>query len=87
MEKESLLEFPCEFPIKVLGRESERFLELATSLVEPFVGQLQPHQISTRPSRNSNYIAITFTITATSQKQLDNIYHALSGHDEMLIVL
>lgn len=62
-------------------------MDLVRSLVEPHTGPLSDDQITTRPSRNQRYVAITVTITATSQEQLDNIYRALSGHEEMLVVL
>ena len=83
----TLLEFPCRFPIKVMGRDAKSFRRTAIALVEEHTGKIPEDAISSSSSRNGNFLSITITITAESQDQLDNIYRALSGHDEILVAL
>lgn len=84
---ESLLEFPCEFPIKMMGRESDSFRETAIVLIEKHMGKIAENAISTTPSRKGNFISVTITVVAESQEQLDNIYRDLTGHEEILVAL
>jgi putative lipoic acid-binding regulatory protein len=85
--RESLLEFPCEFPIKMMGRVGEGFRETAVVLVEKHSGKVSEDAISVAASRNGNFISVTVTIVAQNQEQLDNIYRELTGHEEILVAL
>ncbi len=81
------MEFPCQFPIKMMGRDTPSFHEITRSLIENHVGQLDDSAIKTNLSEKGNFIAITITVTATSQQQLDDIYRDVSGHEEVLMAL
>lgn len=83
----TLLEFPCEFPIKMMGRDHAPFHEAARALVEEHAGPVDDDAVRTAASRNGRFLAITITITATSQQQLDDIYRALTAHEEILVAL
>jgi len=83
----TLLEFPCRFPIKMMGRDGERFRRAAIELVELHAGKIPDESIRVAASRKGNFLSITVTIDATSQAQLDRIYQALSDHDEILVAL
>lgn len=83
----TLLEFPCEFPIKIMGRDEENFRRRAVELIEAHAGAVPQEAISTSTSRKGTFVSITVTITAESQEQLDRIYHALSAHEEVLVAL
>jgi len=85
--RESLLEFPCEFPIKMMGRVSEDFQETAVLLVEKHAGKVGDDAITVAPSRKGNFLSVTVTIIAESQEQLDNIYQDLTDHEEILVAL
>lgn len=85
--KESLLEFPCEFPIKMMGRVSESFRETAVLLVERHAGKVSEEAINIAPSSKGNFVSITITIVAESQEQLDNIYRDLTSHEKILVAL
>ena len=85
--KEPLLEFPCEFPIKMMGRIGDGFRETAVVLVEKHAGKIAEEAIKTSPSRKGNFVSVTVTIVAESQEQLDNIYRDLTSHDEILVAL
>jgi hypothetical protein len=86
-DSESLLEFPCEFPIKIMGRDKPEFREAAVVVVERHVGKLDDDAIRTSTSTRGNFVSLTVTITATSQQQLDDIYRDLTAHDQVLVAL
>ncbi len=88
LEHESCIEYPCDFPIKAMGRvdSSEDFEALVVSLVRKHA-DFGEAAVKTRPSKNGNFISVTVTIHATSREQLDNIYLELTGRDEVLMAL
>jgi len=87
MSDESVIEFPCEFPIKMMGRDTPEFHATARVLIENHVGPVADEAIQVNLSRKGNFVSITVTITATSQQQLDDIYRDVSGHDDVLMAL
>ena len=84
---DSLLTFPCEFPLKVIGRHSDDFRSLALGIVQKHVGAIAPAQIEERPSKDGNYLSLTCTFQATSREQLDALYAELTSCERVLIVL
>lgn len=86
-EAETLLVFPCEFPIKAMGKADVELDLLVIDIVRRHTDNLTEDRISTRPSKNGTYVSITVTVTATSKPQLDAIYQDLSGHPHILMVL
>ncbi len=87
MSDTEIFDFPCAFPIKVMGRQSDEFASLVTELVERHVDDLAPDAVSVRESSKGAYLAVTVTVTARSREQLDNIYRELTGHELILMVL
>ena len=87
MSEASTLEFPCEFPIKMMGRDTPEFRSTARQLVERHVGAVSDDRVQTATSRNGRFVSVTVTVTATSQQQLDDIYHELTAHDDVLMAL
>ena len=85
--RETLLEFPCEFPIKMMGRDEAAFHAAARAIVERHAGSVSDDAIRRSHSRNANFVSVTITITATSQDQLDRIYRDLTANDEVLVAL
>ncbi len=85
--KESLLEFPCQFPIKMMGRSSTDFRSIAIALVETHTGEIATSAIRSAPSSNGRFVSITVEIEAQSQAQLDAIYHDLSASQDVLVAL
>lgn len=84
---DSLLEFPCEFPIKVFGQSNVGLDEIVAQLAREHCGDLLENAISQRPSKQGNYSAITVNVYVTSREQLDNLYIALSSHPNVRMVL
>lgn len=82
-----LLQFPCEFPIKVMGRDSESFRSLTLAIVERHAGPLESGRISERPSSKGNFLALTYTIEAQSRQQLDAIYEDMTSSGVVLVAL
>ncbi len=87
MSEESPLKFPCEFPIKMMGRDTPEFRATARSLVEKHVGELDDDRVQVALSRNGRFVSVTVTVTATSQQQLDDIYRDVTAHDDVLMAL
>ena len=87
MSDEALLSFPCEFPIKVMGRNTPEFRVTAVSLIETHTGSLEDERIQSALSRNRRFVSVTITISAQSQRQLDDIYEDVSAHVDVLMAL
>ena len=86
-EKQTLLEFPCDFPIKAMGRSDSGFEARALQIVRRHVPDFSLESMRTAASRQGNYLSCTFVIRATSRAQLDALYRELSSCDELLMVL
>ena len=85
--EQSLIEYPCDFPIKVMGAKVDGFVHAVTELARQFDPTFDASTIELRDSRAGNYLGVTITITATSREQLDNLYRALSSHPLVKVVL
>ncbi|MGH8167991.1 MAG: YbeD family protein [Woeseiaceae bacterium] len=84
---EELLDFPCEFPIKMMGRDDPEFRAAALAVVERHAGKIEEDAIRITTSSNGNFLSITVTITATSREQLDIIYRDLTDDEQILVAL
>lgn len=87
MNDETLLKFPCSFPIKMMGRDTPEFRNTVRALVESHAGSIDDDAIRSALSKNGNFVSITITIDAQSQQQLDDIYRDVSSHDDVLMAL
>ena len=85
--KDSLIEYPSRFPIKVMGVKADGFVHAITELSRRFDPDFDAASIELRESSGGKYLGVTITITATSREQLDDLYRALSGHPMVKIVL
>jgi putative lipoic acid-binding regulatory protein len=85
--KESLIEYPSKFPIKVMGAKADGFVHAITLIAEQFDPEFDATTIELRNSKAGNYLGVTITVTATSREQLDAIYMALSQHPMVKVVL
>ena len=87
MREETLLKFPCDFPLKVMGRNNDDFRSIVIGIVEKHAGNIDTKKIEERPSRDGTYLGITITVTATSKAQLDAIYMELTSCERVLVSL
>lgn len=83
----SLLEFPCDFPIKVMGKREDGFAQAVLETVLRHAPDFDAAAIEMRPSAKGNYLSLTCTIRAVSREQLDALYRELSRHPLVKIVL
>jgi putative lipoic acid-binding regulatory protein len=86
-EHKSPHHFPSEFPIKVMGRQNSEVRALSQAIVEKHAGPLTEAHVKTRTSADGNFLALTYTITATSREQLDDIYRELTACKSVLMAL
>lgn len=86
-ETESLLTFPCAFPIKVVGLRSDDFAQQIVAVVQAVVSDFRPETVEMRASQGGKYLSVTVTVTARSQAQLDDLYQALTRHPGVKFVL
>lgn len=84
---DTLLEFPCDFPVKVMGKYADDFESLVTEIAERHVGALPAGAVSSRPSSNRRFIAVTIMIRAQSKQQLDALYLELTSTEQVLMAL
>jgi len=84
---DSLLTFPCEFPIKVFGKSNVALDEIVAQIAREQCGDLLENAISQRASSKGNYNAITVNVYVKSREQLDNLYIALNSHPNVKMVL
>jgi putative lipoic acid-binding regulatory protein len=86
-EHRSPTEYPTDFPIKVMGRHDGDLEALTRAIIERHAGALPPESVRSRTSADGNFLAITYTITAKSKAQLDDIYRELTGCKAVLMAL
>jgi putative lipoic acid-binding regulatory protein len=85
--EDTLLVFPTDFPVKIIGQASDDFRSLVMGIVTRHFGTLEPHRIEERPSANGKYLSITVTVVATSKAQLDALYMELTSCSQVLVAL
>ena len=87
MSEDSLLQFPCDFPIKVMGQRQDGFAQAVLEVVLRHAPDFDAAGMEMRPSAKGNYMSLTCTIRAISRSQLDALYQELSGHPLVKVVL
>ena len=87
MNDETLLEFPCDFPIKLMGRKTDEFELTVRSLIEIHTGPIDDNAVRSSLSKNGRFVSVTITVTASSKQQLDNIYQDATDHIDVLMAL
>jgi putative lipoic acid-binding regulatory protein len=86
MADATLFEFPCDFPLKVLGRRSDDFRSIVLGIVQKHAGDIALERIEERPSRDGNYLSLTCTFAARNREQLDALYRELTSCERVLVV-
>jgi putative lipoic acid-binding regulatory protein len=87
MSGETLLEFPGDFPIKVMGRRDGDLRELTQAIIERHTGPLEDSSVRMRTSGDGNFVALTYVVRAASRAQLDDIYRELTACKSVLMAL
>jgi putative lipoic acid-binding regulatory protein len=84
---DDLFQFPCEFPIKVMGRDTDDFRKVTLAILEKHAGPLEADRVSERASSKGNFLSMTYTIVARDRAQLDAIYMDLTSSGVVLVAL
>ena len=87
MSEDSLLQFPCDFPIKIMGQRQDGFAQAVLEVVLRHAPDFDAAAMEMRPSAKGNYISFTCTIRATSKAQLDALYRELTSHPLVKVAL
>ena len=87
LNADSLLSFPCEFPLKIVGRKVHGFAQQMVEIVQRHAPDFDPSTVEMRPSRQGTYLSLTVTIHAVSREQLDALYRELCDHPSVVMVL
>jgi putative lipoic acid-binding regulatory protein len=86
-DADSLIEYPSEFPIKVMGPHVDGFVDAIVEVARGHDPAFDASRIELRPSSAGNYLGITLIVNATSREQLDALYRALTAHPMVKVVL
>jgi putative lipoic acid-binding regulatory protein len=87
LENASLIEYPCDFPIKVLGRTQDGFAQTVLEIVRAHAPDFDGAAMEMRASKQGKYLSVTCVVRATSREQLDELYRALCDHPMVVMVL
>lgn len=85
--EQSLIEYPCRFPIKVMGANVDGYVSAMAHVARSFDPGFDAATIEQRPSKAGNYLGLTLTVYVTSREQLDEIYRTLTTHPMVKVVL
>lgn len=86
-DKEALLKFPCQFPIKIIGSKTSRFATEITAIVKKHFPDTPDEAIRFQESQRGNFLSITATVYAHSQESIDTLYRELTKHPDIKMVL
>lgn len=86
-EEETVFEFPCQFPIKAMGKNTAEFDSIVVGIIRQHAEDIREGAIKVRPSKGDKFLAVTVTIEAQSKKQLDAIYQGLTDCPEVMMTL
>lgn len=86
-DKTTLLEFPCRFPIKAIGKNSEAFENVVLDIVLAYAGIWQDEPVRSVPSSAGKFVSVTVVVEAQSREQLDSIYQGLTDCEQVLMAL
>ncbi|MEW6313805.1 MAG: DUF493 domain-containing protein [Pseudomonadota bacterium] len=87
MKTETLIEYPCRFPIKVMGKSEQGFAEAIAAVVRRHAPDFDAATMEIRASRGGKYLSLTCTFTVTSREQIDALYQELCDHPLVKVVL
>ena len=85
--QESLIEYPSQFPIKVMGQKADGLVHAISLIAQQFDPAFDASTIELRESKGGKYLGVTITVTATSREQLDELYRTLFAHPMVKVVL
>ena len=87
VRSDATIEFPCNFPIKIIGRNTDNLMELVISVIRAHVPGFQAQSITSRESGQGKYVSVTVVLRATDKSILNKIYRDLSSNQKVIMVL
>ncbi len=87
MAQESLIAYPTDFPIKIMGRREPRLVQMIVDIVQRHAPDFDAATLEMRTSKKNSYLSVTCTVRATSREQLDALYRDLCDHPAVVMVL
>jgi putative lipoic acid-binding regulatory protein len=84
---EKLLEFPCDFPLKIMGRRVDGFAQAISDLVREHAPDFDPGTMVLKPSSQGTWLSLTVVVRIESRAQLEALYRAVAGHPMVRVVL
>lgn len=84
---QTLMEFPCSFPLKVFGRDRDLLEPAVIEIIQQHIPGVVITEIKVRPGKTGKFIALTLTFDVQNKNQLEKIYLALSEHDAVTMTL
>lgn len=85
--EQSLIEYPCHFPVKVMGNNVEGYVAAMVHVARAFDPDFDETTVEQRPSKAGNYLGVTLSVRVTSRAQLDELYRTLTTHPMVKVVL
>ena len=86
-EDESLIEYPCDFPIKAMGKSSDDIEGIFVAIVKSIFPEQQKFATKKKSSSGKQYLSVTITVHAHNRQELDAVYLALSAHEKIMMSL
>lgn len=83
----SLIDFPCDFPIKIVGKNTATFQTDIVNIIQQHKVGFDPAQMKVRLSQNQAYCALTVTVHVNNKEMLDQLYHKLTQYPDIQMVL
>ncbi len=83
----ALLQFPCEFPMKIVGERTDEFAQEIVSIIQKHCPSFDAAEVEMKASAKGNYLSLGVLINATSQDMLDNLYKEITAHNKVRFVL
>jgi len=86
-EKQDVLHFPCDFPLKVIGENADDFEGFVLEIIRKHVPDLDVKAVMAHPSSKGKYVSVNMSFTAQSRTQVDDLYRDLTRHKRVKWVL
>jgi len=87
MPDDSLIEYPCDFPLKILGKTQAGFAQAVLEVVTRHAPDFDGTTLQMKSSSGGKYLSVTCVIRATARDQLDALYRDLCDHPQVVMVL
>lgn len=85
--QDSLIEYPCAFPLKIMGKAEESLAQVVLEIVNRHDPKFVAATMEMRASSGGKYVSLTCTVNATSRTMLDALYMELTSHPMVKVVL